>query len=143
MVRLGRQGERGAHVDQARYVVEPVLDPVEAEYAVDRRDIERAVAERHAVRLGDALQDDLAFALSALVGDRVDAADDPGADEDRALVAARHHAGTGDAVRPELDLEALRYAKAAQRHLAGWIHLHRCRVGRQRRAFVARRPYGR
>ena len=90
-----------------------------------RDDVERAVLEGDAVRLLQAFGDHLVLALAVLVGDGIDLADGARADEDRALVAARHHARAGHAVRPDLDLEAGRHLELVDRDLLERRHRHR------------------
>jgi hypothetical protein len=131
VVPFGRQLERRRHVDRLRRAVELVLDAVETQHLVDRGDVERAVAEGQPVGLGRSLDQDLVRALAALVGDRVDAVDGARADEDRALVAARHHARAGHAMRPQLDLEALRHLEPFEWDLVGRRHRHARRMRRE------------
>ena len=95
------------------------LDVVVAEHLVDREHVERAVLEGEPVRLGQALQQNLGLALAVLVGDRIDAADDARAHEDRALVALHHGARAGMAAGTELGLEARRQLDLVERQLVG------------------------
>ena len=60
---------------------------------------------------------DLGLALAALVGDGIDAPDDPRAHEQGALVAHHHGAGARMAARPDLGLEACRQLDLVERQL--------------------------
>jgi hypothetical protein len=114
-------------LDALARVVQLVLDVVVAEHLVDGEHVERAVLEGEPVRLRQALQENLRLALAVLVGDRIDAADQPRAHEDGALVAHHHGARAGMAGRPDLSLEAGRQLDLVDRQLVG-----RCRDRRGR-----------
>ena len=116
MVLLGREAELFRDVD--RLDVRVVLDVVEAQELVDRGHVERPVPERDPGWLGQLLHHRADGAVIAVIGDFVDPARGAGTDVELALVPARHLAGPGETVRPELDLESLRKRNLVERDVA-------------------------
>jgi hypothetical protein len=99
-------------------VVEPILDALVGGDAMPLGDVERALAERHAVGRVQALEHLGDGALAVLVDDRVDVLEVAVADEHRPLVAQRQRARLGDAVGVHLDLEPGRHLELVERQLA-------------------------
>ena len=117
VVHVRRQLEVVGHLHRRRQVVEVGLDVVVAEHAVDGCHVERVAQHQHAIGLVELLGDDLRGALAVFIHDRIDATDGAGADEHRAVGRPRHHSRAGDAVRPDLDLEAGGYLNFVERDL--------------------------
>src|SRR5206468_8505461 len=117
-----------------RRAVELALDPLQLRDAVNLGDVERAVLERDAVGQVEALGDRFDLARAALVDDGVDVASDAARHEQGAAVAPGHHARVVDAVRPELDLEALRHLDLVDGNLARGFRRGRLGDRRERRA---------
>src|SRR6266508_2962451 len=76
-------------------------------------------------------------ALAVLVGDGIDAADQPRAHEHGALVAHHHRARGRMAVRPDLGLEAGRQLELVDRDLLERRHLGRRRMGPEVAVLIA------
>src|SRR2546428_12678049 len=111
----------------SRRVVEAALEVLVLEQARDLGDVGRSVLERYATGLGEALGDHLDLAPVAAVDDRVNAAGDTGADEQRAPGPPRHLPGVVESVGPDADRESRR-----QLDLVDWDVLRRSRSRRQR-----------
>ena len=130
VMHLRREPEGVRQVDRRGHLAlgQTGLDVVIAEHAMDGGHVQGAVVEQHPVRLNQLLGDDPRRALAVLVQRGVHAPDGARALEDRALVAAGHHARAGIAVRPQLDLEAGRHLDALQRDVFGRRDRHLARM---------------
>ena len=125
MVPFGRQGIGRGQFLRRRHVVEVRLDVREAQHAVDGEDIEIVPHHHDAVRLRQALRDHArAGGAVRVAADGIDAADRPGAGEDRAIRTFCHGAHAGHAMGIDLGREAGRQADGANRHLIGWRDRH-------------------
>ena len=137
-----RQSEFLGQVDRRAGVVELVFDVVVTQHAIDREHVERTLMECQAIRLREALREDLGLAPVTLVGNRIDAADHPRAHEDRAFVATNHGPRAGMPTRPHLGLETGRQLDLVDRQFVcgGRNRRHRNRL--QPRVLLALRRVG-
>src|SRR5262249_14076013 len=122
-----------------RRIVEVVLDTHHLRDARDLGDVERTVLEGDTVGQVETLRDRLDLTVTALVEHGVDVAGHAAADEQRALVAPRHHARVVDTVRPERSLEAWRDLELVDGNLTRWRGGRRLGDRRQGRVRHARR----
>src|SRR6266508_1089295 len=132
-----REIEPLRQLDRLAGIVELVLDVVVTEHLVDSEHVKRAVLERQPVGLGQSRQQGLDLALAVLVGDGIDAADQPRAHEHGALVAHHHRARGRMAVRPDLGLEAGRQLELVDRDLLERRHRGRRRMGPEVAVLIA------
>ena len=87
--------------------IERRVDVVKAQHLLVGGDEEGAILHGEAIGQGQALGDGLDLLLAEGIGDRIDAPEGAGGDEERALGRQQHHARARHTRGEDLDLEAL------------------------------------